>query len=68
VTVPAGTFDAVLLRVECAGKVGPAHTHNTAYNLFAPGVGTVAMIMQEDVKAFWIFNIDSTTGKVLTAR
>jgi hypothetical protein len=68
VTVPAGTFDAVLLRVKCAGKVGPAHTHNTVYNLFAPRVGTVAMIMQEDVKAFWIFNIDSATGKVLTAR
>ena len=68
VTVPAGTFEAVLLRVKCAGKVGPAHTHNTAYNLFAPGVGMVAMIMQEDVKAFWIFNIDTTTGKVLMAR
>jgi hypothetical protein len=26
VTVPAGTFPAVLLRVNCQGKVGPAHT------------------------------------------
>ena len=68
VTVPAGTFDAMLLRTKCEGKVGPAHTHNTAYNLFAPGVGMVAMIMQEDVKAFWIFNIDSTTGKVLMTK
>jgi hypothetical protein len=68
VTVPAGTFDAVLLRVTCSGKVGPAHTHNTEYNLFAPGVGMVAMIMQEDIKAFWIFNIDSTSGKVLVGK
>ncbi len=65
VTVPAGTFPAVLFRVYCDGKVGPAHTVNTGYNLFAPGVGMVAMILQEDVTAFWLFNIDSTTGKVL---
>ncbi len=65
VTVPAGTFPAVLFRVHCDGKVGPAHTVNTGYNFFAPGVGMVAMILQEDVTAFWIFNIDSTTGKVL---
>lgn len=68
VTVPAGTFNAVALRVKCEGKVGPAHTKNTAYNFFAPGVGMVAMIMQEDVSAFWIYNIDSTTGKVLMSR
>ena len=68
VTVPAGTYQAVLFRTKCEGKVGPAHTQNTAYNFFAPGVGMVAMIMQEDVSAFWIYNIDSTTGKVLMTR
>jgi hypothetical protein len=68
VTVPAGTYSAVLFRVKCDGRVGPAHTQNTAYNFFAPGVGMVAMIMQEDVSAFWIYNIDSTTGKVLMSR
>lgn len=68
VTVPAGTFPAVLFRVKCEGKVGPAHTQNTGYNLFAPGVGMVAMVLEEDVTAFWLFNIDSTTGKVLMSR
>ena len=68
VTVPAGTFPAVLFRVKCEGKVGPAHTQNTGYNFFAPGVGMVAMILEEDVTAFWLFNIDSTTGKVLMAQ
>ncbi len=68
VTVPAGTFPAVLFRVFCDGKVGPAHTVNTGYNFFAPGVGMVAMILQEDVTAFWLFNIDSTSGKVLVAK
>ncbi|MFZ0657140.1 MAG: hypothetical protein WBE78_09245 [Candidatus Binataceae bacterium] len=67
VTVPAGTFPAILFRVKCEGKVGPAHTQNIGYNFFAPGVGMVAMILQEDVTAFWLFNIDTTTGKVLMA-
>jgi hypothetical protein len=68
VTVPAGTFPAVLFRVNCEGKVGPAHTQNTGYNFFAPGIGMVAMILEEDVTAFWLFNIDSTTGKVLMSK
>jgi hypothetical protein len=68
VTVPAGTFPAVLFRVKCQGKVGPASTQNTGYNFFAPGVGMVAMILEEDVTAFWLFNIDSTTGKVLMSK
>ena len=68
ITVPAGTFDVILFRVKCEGKVGPAHTENIAYNFFAPGVGQVAMIMQEDISAFWIYHINSTTGKVLMRR
>jgi hypothetical protein len=32
------------------------------------GVGVVAMISQEDVEAFWIIHIDTTTGKVLASR
>jgi hypothetical protein len=67
VTVPAGTYGTVLFRLKCEGKVGPAHTHDTAYYFFAPGKGVVAMISQEDATAFWIIHIDSTSGKVLTA-
>jgi hypothetical protein len=26
------------------------------------------MILEDDVTAFWLFNIDSTTGKVLTSK
>jgi hypothetical protein len=65
VTVPAGTYNAVLFRVKSAGKVGPAHTKDTAYYFFAPNVGAVAMIMQEDVVAFWLYHVDSSSGKVL---
>jgi hypothetical protein len=66
-TVPAGTYPAALMRIACDGKVGPAHTKDTAYYFFAPQVGVVAMISQEDVEAFWIIHIDSKMGKVLVA-
>jgi hypothetical protein len=65
VKVPAGTFPAALLRQKYTGKVGPAHTQDTAYYFFAPKVGVVAMISQEDVEAFWIIHIDTSSGKVL---
>jgi len=67
VTVPAGTYQAVLFRLKCEGKVGPAQTHDTAYYFFAPGRGVVAMINQEEATAFWIIHIDTTSGEVLTA-
>ena len=67
VTVPAGTYQAILIRLKYEGKVGPAHTKDTAYYFFAPQVGVVAMISQEDVEAFWIIHIDSKMGKVLAS-
>ncbi len=67
VTVPAGTYNAILVRLRFEGKVGPAHTQDTAYYFFAPQVGVVAMIAQEDVEAFWIIHIDNSSGKVLTS-
>ena len=67
VIVPAGTYEAILLRLSFVGKIGPAHTQDTAYYFFAPGVGVVAMVSQEDVEAFWIVHIDTTTGKVLAS-
>jgi hypothetical protein len=68
VTVPAGTYPAALFRLKYSGKVGPADTQDTAYYLFAPGVGVVAMVSQEDVEAFWIIHIDSKSVKVLVSR
>ncbi len=65
VTVPAGTYQAILARSRFDGKIGPAHTKDVAYYFFAPQVGVVAMISQEDVEAFWIIHIDSKSGKVL---
>jgi hypothetical protein len=67
VKVPAGTYPAILIRLKFSGKVGPAHTEDTAYYFFAPNVGVVAMISQEDVEAYWIIHIDTSMGKVLAS-
>jgi hypothetical protein len=66
VVVPAGTYPGLVFRLRCEGKVGPAHTQDTAYYVFAPGVGAIAMISQEDVTAFWIFHIDTSSGRILS--
>lgn len=66
VSVPAGSYSAVLFRLKCQGKIGPADTYDTAYYFFAPGKGVVAMISQENATAFWIIHIDTRSGKVLT--
>lgn len=68
VTVPAGSLKAILIRFAYRGKVGPADVVYTAWYFFAPGTGLVAMVNLEDVSAFWIFHIDTTTGKVLAVK
>ncbi len=68
VTVPAGAFDAILIRFAYTGKVGPADVVYTAWYFFARGTGLVAMVNMEDVSAFWIFHIDTTTGKLLAVK
>ena len=57
----------------CRAKCRPrpeCTLHSRAANRKQPleGVGMVAMILEEDVTAFWLFNIDSTTGKVLMSK
>ena len=68
VTVPAGVFKSILIRFAYVGKVGPADVTYTAWYLFAPGTGLVATINLEDVSAFWIIHIDTTTGRVLVSK
>ena len=65
VTVPAGVFDAILVRLDYEGKIGPAHVKDRSWYFFARGAGIVAMVNHEDVSAFWIYNVHTTTGRVL---
>jgi len=68
VTVPAGAFNTAVMRLAYQGKVGPASVSYTAWYFFAPGVGVVAMINHENVSAFWIYHVHTTTGKVLSVK
>lgn len=68
VTVPAGAFNAILIRFAYRGKVGPADVVYTAWYFFTRDVGLIAMVNLEDVSAFWIYRNDTTIGKVLAVR
>jgi hypothetical protein len=68
VTVPAGNFNAILIRFAYTGTVGPADVKYTAWYFFARGTGLVAMVNMEDVSAFWIYHVDTTTGKLLAVK
>jgi hypothetical protein len=66
--LPAGTFETILLRTYYEGKIGPAHTQDTAYYFLSPGIGVAAMITQEDIEAFWVVHVDKTIGKMLKSK
>jgi hypothetical protein len=68
VTVPAGTFDAALLRWEYKGKVGPATIEDIQARFVAPNVGVVAMANKRDIAAMLVYNDHSKIGKVLQQR
>ena len=68
VTVPAGTYEAALIRSNYSGKVGPASIEDTQYRFLAEGVGVVAMIEKKDISAVLIYHDHSKYGKVLLKR
>jgi len=65
VTVPAGTYQAALIKWDYKGKVGPASIEDTQYRFLAEGVGVVATIEKKNISALLIYHDDSKYGKVL---
>jgi hypothetical protein len=65
VTVPAGTYNAALLRWHYSGTIGPATVEDTQARFVAPGVGMVAAAEKRDVAAFLIYNDNTKVGRVL---
>jgi len=65
VTVPAGTFDAALVKWSYSGKIGPATIKDSQYRFLAPNVGMVAMIQIRSISALLIYNDHTKRGKVL---
>jgi hypothetical protein len=68
VTVPAGTFDADLIKWTYAGKIGPAKIKTAQYRFLAPKAGMVAMIEWRKITALLIYNDSSRRGKLLAAQ
>ena len=67
VKVPAGTFDAVLVKADFKLHVGPADVEDTQYTFFAQGVGKVAEIEALRISAALIYHSHSKTAKVLVS-
>jgi hypothetical protein len=65
VTVPAGSYDAALLRWVYDGSVGPASVDDTQYRLIAKDVGIVASIEKKKISALLLYHDNSNTGRVL---
>lgn len=68
VTVPAGTYDAALIKWQFKGSVGPANIEDTQYRFFAEGVGMVASVDKKDITAMLVYNDQSKFGKVLVSK
>jgi len=65
VKVPAGSFDAALIRWNYKGEVGPADIEQTDYRFIAPHAGMVAMIQSKHISAMLIYNDKTKLGKLL---
>jgi hypothetical protein len=65
VTVPAGSYDAALLKWVYDGSVGPASVEDTQYRFIAKDVGIVASIEKKRVSALLLYHDNSNTGRVL---
>jgi hypothetical protein len=63
VTVPAGSYDAALLRWVYDGSVGPASVKDTQYRLIAKDVGIVASIEKKKISALLLYHDNSNTGR-----
>lgn len=65
VKVPAGSFDAELIRWDYKGEVGPADIKQTDFRFIAPHAGMVAMIQSKHISAMLIYNDKTKLGKLL---
>lgn len=68
IETPAGRFDARLLEHQYEMQIGPASAYHQSYGFYADGVGNVAEVSQERVKAVLLYRRSSETARVLTEK
>ena len=68
VTVPAGSYDTVLIKWHYEGSVGPADVEQTEYRFIAPGAGMVAMVESRHISAMLVYNDKTRLGKLMQAK
>ena len=67
VHVPAGTYDAALIKWDFEGDIGPASISDLQYRFLVEGIGTVATIEKKDISALLIYHNHQKFGKVLVS-
>ncbi|MGD9744342.1 MAG: hypothetical protein AB7V53_16990, partial [Dongiaceae bacterium] len=67
ITVPAGTYDAALIRWNYKGSVGPADIEETEYRFISPNAGMIAMIENRHISAMLVYSDKTKLGKLLQA-
>ncbi|MFA5920207.1 MAG: hypothetical protein WC856_02810 [Methylococcaceae bacterium] len=68
ITVPAGQFDAMLIKSTTHGSIGPAKIDNTQYHFFALHDGIVASLEQREVNALGVYHATVKAPRVLIAK
>jgi hypothetical protein len=68
VKVPAGVFDAIVIKSTFRGKIGPAALEDIQYRFFALGVGMVASVEVRDVSAFFVYRRHTESAKMLLGK
>jgi hypothetical protein len=68
VTVPAGSYDAVLIKWDYKGSVGPASIKLTEYRFIAPGAGMIAMVESRHISAMLVYNDKTRLGKLMQTK
>jgi len=66
VRVPAGTYDADLIKWTFSGDIGPASVETSQYRFLSAGNGMVAMVQWRSISAMLIYHEKSLVGRVLS--
>jgi len=65
VTVPAGSWDAALVKWTFKGKVGPADIEDTQYRFAVEDVGMLARVEKKDISAMLFYHDNSKSAGIL---